>query len=52
MTDNEWDEFLIWARTHTAIGRLSIGELQTAFERASAAGYAVVKFEPEAAPNV
>lgn len=52
MTDSEWDEFLIWVPTHTALGRLAQGELQAAFESASAAGYAVVKFEPETAPNV
>jgi hypothetical protein len=47
MTDAEWDEFLIWARTNTALGRLSLGESQNAFEQAAAAGYAVVKFAAE-----
>jgi hypothetical protein len=49
MTDDEWDTFLQWVQAHTALGRLGHGELQTAFEKAAAAGYAVIKIAPAVA---
>lgn len=45
-TDEEFDEFLRWARTHTALGRLSIAELQEAFDRLATAGYSMQRHEP------